>query len=313
MSMKSFINRLLGVSVRLMVKYGEEALQDRHNVDVFLSACLNGSDELLKIRDAASYIKFLRSCIEPTRFYIKEVKVTPAPSIAASKRFGTLIDILGSRVPPLEFSVAREIGLIADRNSSLLTPLEYERWAGDVGLHFSLSSSFGRIGRLLSSIIRLCRSERCLELGTAYGMSALFILGALKDNGGMGHLTTLEGAEPQYSLASDVLKNRFGNMVSCHFGMTQESLGKIVKSMNGIDFLFHDAGHSREDIVRDFGAVCETLIPGAIVLIDDIRWEDPRFHAAPPRTYEGWMEVVAHPRVIRAVEIDGSLGLLLLQ
>jgi hypothetical protein len=42
-------------------------------------------------------------------------------------------------------------------------------WAGDVGLHFGVSSSLGHKGRLLANVIRLCRSERCLELGTAYG------------------------------------------------------------------------------------------------------------------------------------------------
>jgi predicted O-methyltransferase YrrM len=313
MSMKSVIKRLLKRSVSLIVRFGEEALQDRHNVDVILTASLNESGELLKTRDSAAYVQFLRSCLEHMTFSIREVKNTAAPRCAATKRFATLLYVLESRVPTIEFTVAKELGLIADGYAGLLKPLEYEVWAGDVGLHFSISSSFGRKGRLLSTIIRVCRSERCLELGTAYGMSTMFILEALKDNGAVGHIATLEGSEPQYSLASQVLKSRYGDMVSCHFGTTQETLAKTVRLMNGIDFLFHDAGHSREDYVRDFGAVCERLIPGSVVLIDDIRWEDPRFHTAPPRTYEGWIEVVAHPRVTRAVEIDGSLGLLLLQ
>jgi hypothetical protein len=59
MSLKSVLERLLRKSVRLVVGYGEEALQDRHNVDVFLSACLNGSGELLKTRDYAESIPFL--------------------------------------------------------------------------------------------------------------------------------------------------------------------------------------------------------------------------------------------------------------
>jgi predicted O-methyltransferase YrrM len=313
MSMKSVIKDLLKRSVSLTVRFGEDTLQDRHNVDVILTTCLNQSGELLKTRDTTAYVQFLRSCLERTTFSIREVKNKGAPPCTATKRFATLLDVLGSRVPTIEFAVAKELGLIADRYAGLLRPLEYGGWAGDVGLHFSMSSSFGKKGRLLSSIVRLCRSERCLELGTAYGMSSMFILEALKDNEGMGHLATLEASEPQYSLSSQVLKSRYGDVVSCHFGTTQERLAPIVKSMNGIDFLFHDAGHSREDYIRDFSAACEGLIPGAVVLIDDIRWEDPRFHTVPPRTYDGWMEVIAHPRVTRAVEIDDILGLLLLQ
>ena len=48
-------------------------------------------------------------------------------------------------------------------------------------------------------------------------------------------------------------------------------LPRIVKSLKRVDFLFHDAGHSREDYVRDFDAVLPILAPGAVILIDDIR------------------------------------------
>jgi hypothetical protein len=50
---------------------------------------------------------------------------------------------------------------------------------------------------------------------------------------------------------------------------------------------------------------------GAVVLFDDIRWNVPKV-ARNLYTYEGWQAVVAYPRVRRAIEIDGSLGLLLM-
>jgi predicted O-methyltransferase YrrM len=102
-------------------------------------------------------------------------------------------------------------------------------------------------------------------------------------------------------------------MVSCHFGLTQDALPDLARSLKQIDFLFHDAGHSRDEYIRDFNAVVGILSPGSVVLIDDIRWEDPRFSARQAETYRGWREVVGHARVRRAVEIDGNLGLLLLR
>jgi predicted O-methyltransferase YrrM len=74
-----------------------------------------------------------------------------------------------------------------------------------------------------------------------------------------------------------MLKERYGDMVSCHFGMTQDALPDLAGSLGQIDLLFHDAGHSRVEYLRDFNAVVGILSPSSVVLIDDIRWEDPRF------------------------------------
>ncbi len=185
-------------------------------------------------------------------------------------------------------------------------------WAGDIHNHFHVSSSFGYKGRVLNSIIRIMRCENCLELGTAYGMSALFILEALDSLGKSGHLTTIEGLDLQFSLASKMLNTKYSDRVSCHLGMTQEILPKLVKSIGNIDFMFHDAGHTKEDYIRDFTNVLPILLPGSVIVFDDIRWYNPRLFAKSPRCYEGWMEIIAHPRVVWAIEIDKKIGLALL-
>jgi predicted O-methyltransferase YrrM len=307
------VNLVKEVAAKIL-RERETVLRDRYNVDTVLSASL--PERLLsEVREPVAYVEFLRGCIEHTTFSTTPVKDTHSSSGPASIRFRMLLDILQSGVPALAFSQAQEIGLIADKLSSSLDPLQFKgcEWAGDVGLSFRIGSSFARKGRLLSSIIRLCRADRCLELGTAYGMSALFILYALRANGGEGHLTTVEAWDLPFSIASGILKERFGNMVCCRFGRTEEILPSVVESMKGVDFLFHDAGHSREDYVRDFSLVIQGLAPGSIVLFDDIRWDDPRFRVNPPETYRGWREVVGHPRVRQAVEIDRALGLILME
>jgi predicted O-methyltransferase YrrM len=146
-------------------------------------------------------------------------------------------------------------------------------------------------------------------------MSAQFILAALRLYFKLGHLTTLEGSEPQFSVCSALLNSRYGDMVSCHFGMTGKLLPELVQSIGPVDFMFHDAGHSHDDYVNDFNLVSGNFSPGAVVLFDDIRWEDERRKTSSKAidTYGGWKEVVKHPRVCRALEIDGSLGLLLLR
>ena len=76
--------------------------------------------------------------------------------------------------------------------------------------------------------------------------------------------------------------DRYPNQVSCHFGWTHEALPRMIESLGPIDFMFHDAGHSKEDYLRDFDTALPVLAPGAVVLIDDIRWEDPRFSFGQP-------------------------------
>jgi predicted O-methyltransferase YrrM len=299
--------------VRRTVRLVENQLRDRSNVDLVLSAALRGSDARSVIHYPVAYVDFLRTCIEPASHSVTVMKAESGSTDCAAKRFVTLVDELRRGLPAIEFPVAQEIALIADQYRTLSAEANFGQWAGDVGLHFSMSSSFGRNGRILFNIIRFMRSERCLELGTAYGMSALFILGALKIYAKSGHLTTVEGSEPQFSLGSSMLKRWHGGAVSCHFVRTGSALPKLVKSLGRLDFMFHDCGHSREDYVRDFNQVSESLAPGAVVLFDDIRWEDPRFFAGKPRTYEGWKAVVADSRVRQAVEIDDVLGLLLVR
>jgi len=245
---------------------------------------------------------------------VVEVKVDSGESDNAANRFQTLLDQLRGGLPAIEFSVAQDIALVADHSRTKSEVLSFGQWIGDVGFHFSISSSAGHKGRILFNIIRFMRSECCLELGTAYGMSALFILGALKSYAKSGHLATVEGMEPQFSLGSSMLKRRGGEAVSCRFGDTDQMLPELVKSLGSIGFMFHDAGHSRENFIRDFTLVSDALAPGAVVLFDDIRWEpSPRTFEGDPRSYDGWREVIAHFRVRRAVEIDDQLGLFLIR
>jgi predicted O-methyltransferase YrrM len=314
MNMKSSLIKLINTGVRRAAKIADRAGQNRHNLGIVVSQSLQKLTSSKDLLFPLAFVELLEDCLkEITLKKIENIKTEFDPKNDVSiKRFSSLIDAL-RHLPPVEFSSANEIALIADSYRGNLEPIEYDQWACDVRSHFEMSSSFGTKGRILSTVVRFTQARQCLELGTAYGMSALFILEALKTRGKDTHLTTLEAFEPQFSISSKTLKSRYGNQVSCEFGLSQEALPMIVKSLERVDFLFHDAGHSREDYVRDFHTVLPILAPGAVVLIDDIRWDDPRFSGENPCCYEGWVEILNHPRVRRAVEItdsNGSMGLL---
>ncbi len=259
-----------------------------------------------------AYVEFLRTCLERKPFSITTVKKNQGGiDKDSARRFESLLGAL-SNLPPIEFTLATKLAQIADTFHSDSGYFQSNNWSGDIRAHFAMSSSFGHKGRVLTAIIRFMRCTRCLELGTAYGMSALFILEALAAQGLDTQMITVEGSEMLYPIASQLLENRYQERVSCEFGWTSQVLPRLANNLNPVNFMFHDAGHSRKDYVNDFHAALPLLAPGAVVLFDDINWNDPRFASANPQCRRGWLEVADHARVQWAVEIGQEMGLVLL-
>jgi predicted O-methyltransferase YrrM len=260
------------------------------------------------------YVRFLQDCLQPRGIQINYLRPNPEHNVPASRDFAILIDEL-KQLPALDLAIAKKMALIANHFWSDRTMVETTNSILDVRTHFQISSADGIKGRILSTIVRCAKIKRGVELGTGYGLSACFILEAMKSQGDNFHLATLEGVESQFILASGMLKKYYNDRVSCYHGWTQDRIQDIIKELSNFDFVFHDAGHSRQDYLRDFNAILPALSSGTIVIIDDINWFDPRFYDKDPQTYQGWIEVAHSPRVVEAVEIVSAnckLGLLLL-
>ncbi len=233
MKHKLLFKRFLGRIVDLVVQHGKGTVVHRYVSDEVILAALQADGRLAEIHDPFAYVNFLRECIEPLTFTIREIKGKEDLDTVESKRFATLLFSLQSGLPPVDFHLAKEISLVADRYRSLFSPLEHRRWAGDTALHFSVSSSLGKKGRLLFNIVRLLRSQDCLELGTAYGLSALFLSGGMRVVDVKGHLTTIELEEHQFSLASTMLHTKYSDSVTCIHGSTQDQLANVMKTLSG--------------------------------------------------------------------------------
>ncbi|HUB12358.1 MAG TPA: class I SAM-dependent methyltransferase [Acetobacteraceae bacterium] len=312
MKLRRLARQRLSGAVRRVLRITEQDRCRLSNADTVLAQVAHDSMEAA-VNDAVGYVKTVRDCIEPFAVRIAPVRHDDAGSELAGKRFNALLDLLSSGVPPLPLAVAIDVARLADSCHALNHPIEAEAWAADAGIHFAVASSFGRKGRILACIVRLFRPRLTLELGTAYGMSAIFIMEALRNLGLPGRLITVEGFEPQYSIACRTLTGRYGQAVSCRFGLTEKLLPELAQSGDAVDFMFHDAAHSGEAYVRDFNAIVGALAPGSVVVFDDIRWNDARFRRGPAGAYAGWRQVAAHARVRRAIEIGDEMGVALLR
>ena len=282
-------------SVGRFVRLAESETRDRRNVELVLAALLQRADPHFPV----AYVETLRGCLETQRPRVDVVKRG-----SHDPRFQAVVNALRD-LPPVSSHTAEQVARVADdyRNNAT-TKDSGALWSGDVRAHFELSSSFGSKGRILTAAVRFGRAQVAVELGTAYGLSAMFLLEAAPEL----RLTTVELSELQHALASELLTKRYGSRVTCVRSRSQDALAHLTPG--SVDLVFHDAGHSRDDYVGDFGAMLPALTSNAIVLIDDIRWDGRGIVREDPRSYEGWREVVAHPRVAEAVEMNGEVGVL---
>lgn len=152
-------------------------------------------------------------------------------------------------------------------------------------------------------MVRFMRARSVVDIGTAYGMSALYLTGELPAD---GRVVTVEISEPQLGISSRVLSGE--PRITRIAGASQERVGEIGGILPTIDFLCHDGAHSQAAYLADFEAYVSLMPSGAVWFLDDIRWEDPRVCDVAD-TYAGWQQITRHPRVRRALELDdGSFG-----
>lgn len=123
----------------------------------------------------------------------------------------------------------------------------------------------------LFNLIRAYKPEKCLELGTCLGISALYQASALKLNGS-GMIVTLEGSASLAELARDNFKKVGLDNGSVVIGRFQDTLDEVLKKMGKLDYVFIDGHHDEEATIRYFNQILPTLSEGALVVFDDISW-----------------------------------------
>lgn len=302
--------RLAAASDRVTARVARTNADNRRHpeaVDLAVAAAL-AEFGIQGLNDPVGYVDFLRSCWQRD---VVEVTAHASTDGDGDVRFTALLQHLAGGMAPLPVADAVRLARISDRLLSDRTPFDRPGYAIDVGAHASISSSFGHSGRLLTSVVRFMRSRECLEIGTAYGMSALFLASALERGQAPGTLSTIECSEPQATIAFDVLGKEHSSIRTFR-GRSTEVLADVTAGGRAFDFLFHDGEHSGAAYVADFNAYEPQLAPGSVVLFDDITWEDPTASVSAD-TFAGWTTITHHPRVRQSAVLDGWYGLLLLR
>ena len=114
--------------------------------------------------------------------------------------------------------------------AAILSELEEEALREDIPIVGPL------VGELLLILVRVSRSERILELGTATGYSAIFLAGAYEHPG--GRLITIDN-DPALAARAQENFSRAGldRMIEVRVGGALEEMGKMTEPF---DFIFMD-------------------------------------------------------------------------
>ena len=124
--------------------------------------------------------------------------------------------------------------------------------------------------RVLYSLIRAHKPSVALETGVADGFSSFAILSALEANGG-GHLHSIDIRSDVGVLVPRHLEGRW----TLHVIDDQEqerSTKKTLSTMPGIDFYYHDSGHSYLWQAFEYATVVLKMTGGGVFLSDDVDW-----------------------------------------
>ena len=167
-------------------------------------------------------------------------------------------------------------------------------------LHSSISKEEDEF---LQRLIASTRPENSLEVGLAFGVSALFICEAMVEVGGKRHIVI----DPQQTHSEHwqgiglrhLQEAGYGGMVKHYAVESQAALPQIVAEGAKIDFAFVDGNHTFDHTLADFFYIDKLPRVGGVVVFDDASF--PSVHrgcryVATNRSYRVCGQVGGRPR-----------------
>jgi predicted O-methyltransferase YrrM len=130
-------------------------------------------------------------------------------------------------------------------------------------------------GALLQRIIRRSRPRVSLEVGLAYGVSAMYICEALQDVGAQVHIVMdpLQDQDWKGIGLHHLRRAGFADIVRFEAAPSARVLPRLVEEGVLVDFAFVDAWHTFDHTLVEFFYLDQLLRTGGIVAFDDAGME----------------------------------------
>jgi|SRR6185312_3310778 len=149
---------------------------------------------------------------------------------------------------------------------------------GTVAVHSTISDEEGE---LLTRLIAERKPSVSLEIGLAFGVSALFICEAMSRSSARPHHIVIDPAQnaPEYWQGIGLANLRragYSGFVEFIEKPSQIALPELVAAGRKADFAFIDGEHTFDHVLVDFFFVDQMLNVGGVVVLDDAGWPSIR-------------------------------------
>jgi predicted O-methyltransferase YrrM len=130
------------------------------------------------------------------------------------------------------------------------------------------SSMNPRLCRLLYRLVKHAEPANIIEIGTAMGISTLYMAAAAPGS----RIVTMEGCAVIAEKAMESFhKAAYGN-IELITGNFDHHLGAALEKFDRLDFMLIDGNHRKEPTISYFMKILPKLHEGSMVVIDDIHW-----------------------------------------
>lgn len=153
------------------------------------------------------------------------------------------------------------------------------------------SSKNAKYCRLLFRIVDFYKPAVMIEMGTAVGMSAMYI--AKGNPSGMLH--TIEGNENLARYAEVNFKAASLNNINLIIGKFENKLPEVLADVKQVDFIYIDGHHRLQPTLLYFEMCLEKSHKNTIFVFDDINWSD--------EMQDAWMLIKKHKQVSVTVDL----------
>lgn len=155
------------------------------------------------------------------------------------------------------------------------------------------------MGRLFAWLAEQRRPRLIVEIGTAFGVSAMYWASGLQRAGG-GRLLTFDPNAVWRDIAAAHL-SAFGPMVEIVPGTFEDKIDAHLRGQK-ISLAFVDAIHTQEFVTAQIGILLTRMEPNGIIVLDDISFSDGMRGC--------WTQWSGDRRVRASVVVDDRVGIL---
>lgn len=211
--------------------------------------------------------------------------------------FDVVARIFRNRIDPeIVFKIERlRRNMLADKRTIVVKDLGFNRSdksdtrrIADIAKRSPVNRKYGR---LLYNMAAEFGKPLIIELGTSFGISAMYMGAANKET----EIYTIEGSSEIAGIArQNFIDGGFDN-IRLSEGAFDDILPELIKSVKSPGLVFIDGNHRKEPVIKYFNMLADISDSKTVIIVDDINYSQ--------EMSEAWCKLKSHKKVTVSIDI----------